>query len=373
MKPQPSFRPLKVIFLMSFTVLHISCGSFETVSYYNDGIYGDEAVASQSQKETSNGVYYKKYFDEKAVEATQDSGGILFTDPNTYSDTAPDASQDNPYQTYSNWGDQTDQINIIVNGYYPYYHGYTPYYNYYYGDIHYRPWWRHRYRSWYGWSYHHYPSYYYGWYGHHSPYYGHYHYPTHSYYYNNYGSGVTYSRTKGRRGTTNSTSASSYVDSRSVSRSEKFSAATSSTSGRSSVVRRDTAERARKSNASTSTNRPSSGFMSRDFSTPRIYQRSDGRKAVSAGGSNNKGSNNYQVKSYRSQNSNNSALPRVKSSNYNSQKSHSTYNPSYSNSRSSSSYNSGRSSSSYSSGRSSTRSSSSGRSSSSRSSSSGRR
>lgn len=369
MKPQPAIRQLTTLLLIPISLLFMGCGSFETVSYYNDGIYGDEAVAAQPKKKTSNSDYYKKYFDEKAVEAGQNSAAVLFTDPNGYTDADQEVAENSQYQTYGNWGDQTDQINVTINGYYPYNYGFSPYYNYYYHDIHYRPWWRHRYRSWYRWSYY-YPNYYYGWYGYYRPHYGHYHYyHPHNGYYTSYGSGgATYVRAKGRRGSTSSTSASSRVAARSVSGSEKFSSVSSPTAGRISNDRRATAERPQTGDANSKTSRKSSSFMSRDFSAPRVYQRNDGRKAVSAGRSNNAGSS-YQVKSYRVQNSNNRASQSARSSNFSSSKSQSNYSPSYNNSNS-------RSSSSYSSGRSYSRSSSSGgrsSSGSSRSSSSGRR
>ena len=382
MKTQPNFRRLTAMFLMSISLLFIGCGSFETVSYYNDGIYGDEAVAVQPAKKTSNGAYYKKYFDEKATEADQSSGGILFTNPNAYTDSDQDVPETTQYQTYGNWGDQADQVNITINGYYPYHYGYTPHYNYYYWDAHYRPWWRHRYRSWYRWSYHYYPSYYYGWYGHHNPYYVyHYYHPSHNRYYSNYGSGVTYSRTKGRRGGASSTSASGYVAPRSVlGYSVDSSTTTSPTAGRSYYIGRDSSGSVQSTGPTTGASSSSSNFMSRDYSAPRVYQRGDGRKAVSAGSSNNMGSS-YQVRSYRANTSNNRASQGTRSSNYSQQRSQPTSSPSYNSSsrHSNSTYSSGRSSSSnssYSSGRSSSsRSSSGGRSSSgsSRSSSSGRR
>lgn len=370
MKTQPTFRRLTAMSLMSMSLLFMGCGSFETVSYYNDGIYGDEAIAVQPT-EKANGAYYKKYFDEKAIEANQSSGGVLFTDPNTYTDNSQNVPEATQYQTYGNWGEQTDQINITINGYYPYHYGYTPYYNYYYWDAHYRPWWRHRYRSWYGWSYHYYPSYYYGWYGHYNPYYGYYpyYYPNHNSYYYSYGSGVTYSHTKGRRGGASSTSATGYVVPRSGSGySVDSSTTTSPTAGRSSYVGRGTYGNVQSTSPTTDTSSSTSNFMNRDYASPRVYQRSDGRKAVSAGSSNNRNSS-YQVRSYRANPSNSRASQTTRSSNYSPQRTQSTSSPSYnsSSSRSNSSYSSGRSSSS--------RSSSSGRSSSgsSRSSSSGRR
>lgn len=374
MKPQPTIRQKTILLIMSLSMLLIGCGSFETVSSYNDGIYGDEATAHQKPKTSTNGNYYKKYFDEKIDEADQDS--VLFTDPAGYSNTQVDEPDNTQQQAYGNWGDQTDQINITINGYSPYQFSYSPYYNYQYWDVHYRPWWRHRYRPWRSWSYYHYPSYYYSWYHHYNPhYYGHYpyHYPTYyNSYYRNYGnqySGVIYSKSKGRRGSVNTASPRTSVSPRSVSEySYDSSTETSSSSRRYESTSRDVSGREYRSASTNTEGRSTSNFMNRDYSNRRISTREDRRKTVSAGRSNNNGSN-YQVRSYRPNSSNNRAIQSGQSSKYTSQRSQSNYSPSYKSSSSRSS------APSYSSGRSSSRSSSSARSSSgsTRSSSSGRR
>lgn len=374
MKPQPTIRQMTILSIMSLSMLLIGCGSFETVSYYNDGIYGDEAMTHQKPNKTTNGNYYKKYFDQKMDKADQDS--VLFTDPAGYSNTQVDEPDNTQQQTYGNWGDQTDQINITINGYSPYHFSYSPYYNYHYWDVHYRPWWRHRYRPWRSWSYYHHPSYYYSWHHHYTPYYyGHhpYHYPT---YYNNYNrnygyqpSGVVYSKSKGRRGSVSTASPRESVAPRSVSEySYDTSTDTSSSSRRNESTNRDVSGRENRSASTNTEGRSTSNFMNRDYSNRRISKREDGRKTVSAGRSNNSGSN-YQVRSYRVNTTSNKASQSSQSSKYTSQRSQSNYSPTYksSNSRSSAP--------SYSSGRSRSSSSSSGRSSSgsSRSSSSGRR
>ena len=105
-----TLNKIKSISLLLFLLVLTSCGTFNSVDYIsNDGIYdGSENVSTAS----SNGVYYKDYFDQKAQEyglntTTNDS---IITDINSYSSaTNTDITYNN---SYGSWGDSPDSINI---------------------------------------------------------------------------------------------------------------------------------------------------------------------------------------------------------------------------------------------------------------------
>ena len=105
-----TLNKIKSISLLLFLLVLTSCGTFNSVDYTsNDGIYdGRENVSTAS----SNGVYYKDYFDQKAQEyglntTTNDS---IITDINSYSSaTNTDITYNN---SYGSWGDSPDSINI---------------------------------------------------------------------------------------------------------------------------------------------------------------------------------------------------------------------------------------------------------------------
>ena len=105
-----TLNKIKSISLLLFLLVLTSCGTFNSVDYNsNDGIYdGSENVSTAS----SNGVYYKDYFDQKAQEygLNTNTNDSIITDINSYSSaTNTDITYNN---SYGSWGDSPDSINI---------------------------------------------------------------------------------------------------------------------------------------------------------------------------------------------------------------------------------------------------------------------
>ena len=111
-----AFLPL---FLVSFFALMLmSCTGYQSVSYYQDGIYGDAAPVRAQQNEvvqsqsSQSGAYYKSYFDQKAAQGIQDD--YLFTDVEQYQDSSPQQNGTGNYQANGAWGDQASRVNVNI-------------------------------------------------------------------------------------------------------------------------------------------------------------------------------------------------------------------------------------------------------------------
>ena len=277
-----------MMILFTATSLIVSCGSFNPVSYYNDGIYGDAPPPQKQYSKSSNGRYYKNYFGEKAEELADNNQNIVL-------DTLATNQSNN-----GNVG--TVDINVYGYGSHGIYHDYD---HFYWGSYYHRPWWRHhRYRPWNYWPYH-YEPYYHGW-SYYSPYYSYYpYYYRYDPYYNHYGNYYysnpnQYVRSSGRRGAparenSNLRSNSSYsVDGKG------YSVQSRTANGNVSTTNYNVGRRISNSisnttfTQNTSQQNKSSDFMTRDYSTKRNYRSS----------SNWNSTKNYQSRQTRSSNNN---------------------------------------------------------------------
>ena len=63
--------------LFTATSFLVSCGSFKSCWYYNDGIYGDAPPPKKQYSKSSDGKYYKNYFGEKAKELADNNQNIV--------------------------------------------------------------------------------------------------------------------------------------------------------------------------------------------------------------------------------------------------------------------------------------------------------
>jgi hypothetical protein len=72
MKSQVPNIPSLFFGLMVVAIFIASCGSFQPVAHYDDGIYGDTPIASSNNKNYADQGYYKKYFSDKAQEYAQE-------------------------------------------------------------------------------------------------------------------------------------------------------------------------------------------------------------------------------------------------------------------------------------------------------------
>lgn len=376
---------LKIAMLASIGFFVLSCGSYQSSSYYGeDGIYGATNSQEKSQNPTQqtippsessekianqNGKYYKDYFSKKAQEYDyiNDENTDVFTDVDNYSSVDPNingANQDEVYYNNSHgaWGSNPTKVNInFYNNPRPYfsYWGYSNpwYFNNFYYDPFYDPFFYDGYYGHFGWRWrYHYNPFNRFYHRNHWGYYGH----GYSSYYNRsyhpYHSNVSY--TRGYRGSVPSrrgTSAVSVVGqnrgSSISSRSYNPQSSTASQSVSSRAVSSD--RRASYRNVENRSNNVSKN-NSNTGQAQRVYQ----NRSQTNNTTNSNSNNNFRVQNYRRSNSNNTSTS--KSSNNSSDNSY------QSSSRSSNSYNSSssRSSRSYSA----PRSSSSSRSSSSRSS-----
>jgi len=110
---------IKKIFLglLSF-VLMISCGSFQSASYFeSDGIYvSKKSNFQESSQEVTQDTYYSQYFQDVAdgyiPETTQET---YFTDTDAYTSSGQNQSNDiDSAASQIPWGGQTSQTEIIV-------------------------------------------------------------------------------------------------------------------------------------------------------------------------------------------------------------------------------------------------------------------
>ena len=114
----PKHQNILPVLLVSFSaILFVGCSGYQSVSYYEDGIYG-EPIKKESPKQVEqpttapqqNGTYYKNYFADKAAQGIQDD--YIFTSAEQYQSPTPDQSSTGNYQAHGSWGDQASKINI---------------------------------------------------------------------------------------------------------------------------------------------------------------------------------------------------------------------------------------------------------------------
>ncbi len=171
-------KNLSVLWVLFSAVLLVGCSGYQSVSYYEDGIYG-EPIKKESTTQEKNaptaqqsGTYYKNYFADKASQGVQND--YIFTSPEEYQSPTPDQSSSVNYQAHGSWGDQTNRININLIYNRPFGWGWDWYYApFNFGRI---GFWGYNYHPWY-FTYGHFHNPYYnpyrfGW-GHYNPY----HYP----------------------------------------------------------------------------------------------------------------------------------------------------------------------------------------------------
>ncbi|WP_299336137.1 hypothetical protein [uncultured Psychroserpens sp.] len=104
---------------LSFTFLLASCGSYQYVGSYSDGIYSDDEVVYEeapSREAEANSVY-KDYFDEKAemYNTIPDDGSAIFTDIDSYVGNYDETSEAEEVPTgNAGWGQDSDHVSINV-------------------------------------------------------------------------------------------------------------------------------------------------------------------------------------------------------------------------------------------------------------------
>lgn len=113
------FKNTSTTLVLFLAMLFVSCSGYQSVSYYQDGIYGEAPMQQVPQQAVNtapapqqNGTYYKNYFAEKASQGIQDD--YIFTDSEQYQSPEPEQTSAGNYQAHGSWGDQTDRININV-------------------------------------------------------------------------------------------------------------------------------------------------------------------------------------------------------------------------------------------------------------------
>ena len=111
---QYRFKNTPIILVVFLAVLFVGCSGYQSVSYYQDGIYGEVPLQDAPQQAVNtpeqSGTYYKNYFSEKASQGIQDD--YIFTTPDQYQNPTPEQTGEGNYQAYGGWGDQTDSVNV---------------------------------------------------------------------------------------------------------------------------------------------------------------------------------------------------------------------------------------------------------------------
>lgn len=108
-----------VILVLFSITLFVGCSGYQSVSYYQDGIYGDPPVQQAPQQAVNttpipqqSGTYYKNYFAEKASQGVQDN--YYFTAAEQYQSPTPNQNSAGNYQAHGSWGDQAENINVNI-------------------------------------------------------------------------------------------------------------------------------------------------------------------------------------------------------------------------------------------------------------------
>lgn len=311
------------ILVLFSAMLFIGCSGYQSVSYYQDGIYGDVGFQEAPQQAVStaaapqqSGTYYKNYFAEKASQGIQDE--YIFIDSEEYQTPTPEQTSAGNYQAHGSWGDQTDRININIidnqpfgwnmgwgwydapytfgrsafwgHNYHPWYFTYGFYHNNFYNP--YRFGWGARGNYWNGWGYQ-------------NPYWDRY------YNRNTYRNGPIYSRLNGSR-----TIARNYTPSRSARSVNSNSATTTNrttarsttrTNTNTNVQRGSTTTTQRRQGVSTTNRTPSRTTTRRNSSSTNPTTTNQPRSSSNRNHSNN--NSTYRSSSSSSNNSYKSSTP----------------------------------------------------------------
>lgn len=118
--PPYRIKSFASIVLVFFVVFLVGCSGYQSVSYYEDGIYGEAPKPQPSQEEAmpqqapqqQSGTYYKNYFADKATQGV--SNDYIFTNPEQYQNPTPDQTSTGNYQAHGSWGDQAERINVNI-------------------------------------------------------------------------------------------------------------------------------------------------------------------------------------------------------------------------------------------------------------------
>ena len=118
----------KISFLIIFVLIQVSCGSFQPVSYYSDGIYSSDNVIVIRKSDLDNDSNsYSRYFDQVARQYDWDDrrNDLVLSDI----DSINSNSIDN-YKTNPQWGggQKTTQIFMFNNGPWGFQNFNTPFY-----------------------------------------------------------------------------------------------------------------------------------------------------------------------------------------------------------------------------------------------------
>ena len=159
-----SFKKINALVIgVAASLLIISCGSYQSSTYGNDGIYGSNNTQRRVGNNVASAPVQESYFAKKLEQYESDyADSDVFTDVENYSSQTYDDNQENYNggSQYQGWGDNAQQNNQVYvnngfnygyNNYYPFwnrgfrnrfgygYGGYGggPFFNFYYGNPYY--------------------------------------------------------------------------------------------------------------------------------------------------------------------------------------------------------------------------------------------
>lgn len=114
---------LNISLIIFSALLIVGCSGYQSVSYYEDGIYGETpkpqppqevVIPQQSVPQEQNGTYYKNYFADKASEGVPND--YIFTTSEQYQNPTPKQTSAGSYKAHGSWGDQVARVNVnIIN------------------------------------------------------------------------------------------------------------------------------------------------------------------------------------------------------------------------------------------------------------------
>lgn len=170
----------KLSFLVILGGLAVSCSTYHSASYYDDGIYDKNRTYTYNTAKDAD--YYENYFKSRSEELE------YFTDVNTYQSPVNDSVLSyQPISTtgYGSWGSEPSsfQVNVFNSGYYgsPYWSYWGGYYDPFYDSFY----WGSSLSFGWGWGYYgYYNPWRYNYWGYGYPYYYGGYYPYHRYYAN---------------------------------------------------------------------------------------------------------------------------------------------------------------------------------------------
>ena len=126
-----------LILSITVSIISVSCGSYQSTTYGNDGIYGpNNSNRVYANNQRANTAPQESYFAKKLEQYENDyAGSDVFTDVENYSSQSYDDTQDtyNGGSQYQGWGENTQQnTQVYVNNGWNYGYnnfGYNNYYN----------------------------------------------------------------------------------------------------------------------------------------------------------------------------------------------------------------------------------------------------